>query len=97
MVLEVVQLQIKPGDEENFEQAMPLAAPQVLNSKGAQSLRLKRCVETPGKYFVLIEWDAIEDHLEGFRNSAAFVEWRRILSPFFAQPPFVEHFDEVII
>lgn len=95
MILEVVQLQIQPGRESDFEAALRRAAFHVLNSPGARSLRLRRCVESKGKYIVLIEWDRIEDHLVGFRQSEAFLRWREILTPYFAQPPHVEHFEEV--
>ena len=97
MVLEIVQLLVKDGQGLEFEKAMDSAKPLVTNSKGAIALRLQQCVEDRSKYFVLIEWETIEDHLEGFRNSDAFTKWREILSPYFAQPPHVEHFNEVKI
>jgi hypothetical protein len=40
----------------------------------------------------MIFWDALEDHMVGFRQSPAFAEWRAIVGPFFAEAPQVEHF-----
>jgi hypothetical protein len=40
-------------------------------------------------------WATLEDHTVGFRQSAAFQDWRAIVGPFFAQPPYVEHFNLV--
>jgi hypothetical protein len=40
----------------------------------------------------MIEWETLDNHIVDFRNSPAFLEWRAIVSPFFAAPPAVEHF-----
>ena len=47
---------------------------------------------TPGRYVLLVDWDSVEAHTVGFRESAAFAEWRALIGPFFAKPPCVEHF-----
>jgi len=39
-----------------------------------------------------VEWPSVAHHMEKFRSSALFQEWRRILGPFFAVAPTVEHF-----
>ena len=61
-------------------------------AKGARSHKVSRCLETPGRYVLQIEWDTLEDHMVGFRESAAFTEWRALLGPHFASPPAVEHY-----
>jgi hypothetical protein len=40
----------------------------------------------------MIFWDALDDHMVGFRQGPLFPQWRAIVGPFFAQPPQVEHF-----
>lgn len=40
-----------------------------------------------------VEWDSLEAHTVGFRQSPAFAEWRALIGPYFAEPPQVEHFD----
>ena len=40
----------------------------------------------------MIYWATLENHTVDFRGSPAFAEWRSIVGPFFAAPPFVEHF-----
>ena len=40
---------------------------------------------------LLVEWDNITDHTEGFRGSASFRTWREQLGPFFAEAPRMEH------
>ena len=44
---------------------------------------------------LFVEWPTIAHHMEGFRNSALFTQWRALLGPFFASPPAVEHFELV--
>ena len=56
---------------------------------------LKRSIETPGRYLLMIYWDTLEDHTVGFRGSDLFSQWRAIVGPFFAQPPVVEHLELV--
>jgi len=40
-----------------------------------------------------LRWTSTEAHTVGFRQSAAFADWRAIIGPFFAKAPYVEHFD----
>jgi hypothetical protein len=43
-----------------------------------------------------VRWETLEAHTVGFRQSAAFGEWRGILSPFFAGAPDVLHYVGVL-
>jgi heme-degrading monooxygenase HmoA len=96
MILEAAVLQVKAGDGDAFEAAMLTAAPVLAGSAGYLSHALQRCVETPGRYLLLVRWETLEAHTVGFRQSAAFGEWRGILSPFFAGAPVVEHYEGVL-
>ncbi len=49
-------------------------------------------METPGRYVLQVNWETLEDHTVGFRESPAFAQWRAIIGPYFAQAPHVEHF-----
>ena len=50
------------------------------------------CVERPDVYVFTIGWETLEDHTQGFRDSALFEQWRALIGPHFAQPPVVEHY-----
>ena len=41
---------------------------------------------------LLVEWEDLEAHTVGFRESERFARWREIIGPFFDGPPKVEHF-----
>lgn len=91
MVTELAEIDIKPGQEPQFEAAVSQAVNLFLRSKGCRSFELRRSLEQPTRYRLLIEWETVEDHMIEFRNSPAFVEWRRLVSPYFVSPPRVEH------
>ncbi|MGY1730732.1 antibiotic biosynthesis monooxygenase family protein [Geodermatophilus sp. SYSU D01045] len=97
MVLEHALLPVRPGREEEFEAAFARARPVISASPGFRSLRLSRCLERPGTYLLLVEWDRLEDHTEGFRGSAAYQEWKALLHSFYDPFPVVEHFTDVTV
>lgn len=84
-----------PGHEEEFQSAFAEAKLIISASPGFVSLSLSRCIERPNVYLMLIEWERLEDHLEGFRNSEGFLTWRALLHHFYDPKPVVEHFEEV--
>ncbi len=91
MVYEIATLDIKEGSEAAFEAAVKEAAPYFQKSRGCRGMALERCVETPSRYYLVVTWDSVEDHMVHFRNSPEFQEWRRLAGPHFANPPSVEH------
>jgi heme-degrading monooxygenase HmoA len=95
VILEHVVLDIRPGQEPAFEEAFAVARPLIMSAQGWRSVRLERCVEQPSRYLLLVEWETLADHLDGFRTSAAYEEWRQLLHHFYDPPPVVEHFELV--
>ncbi len=95
MVLERAQFPITPGREEEFEQAFEQAKLVLARSQGFVSATLLRGVESPSTYLLLVDWETLEDHTEGFRNSPAFGEWRGLIGHLFDGAPDVEHFVQV--
>jgi quinol monooxygenase YgiN len=91
MVTELAEFDVKPGHEAAFEAAVSQGARFYLNSKGCIGLRLHRSLEQPTRYRLIVQWETLEDHMIEFRNSDAFVQWRRIASPHFAGTPRIEH------
>ena len=92
MVLEVVEISIKPGNEDDFEKGVAQAQALFRRAKGCEAMELKRSVERPSHYRLFVTWQHIDDHLIGFKNSPDIEEWRRLVGSFFASPPQIEHF-----
>jgi heme-degrading monooxygenase HmoA len=95
MILEVALLNVIPGREAEFEAAFRQAQAIIASMKGCRSHKLRRCLEAPNRYVLLVEWDKLEDHTAGFRGSPEYQEWRRLLHHFYDPFPVVEHYEAV--
>jgi heme-degrading monooxygenase HmoA len=96
MILEHAILNVRPGQAEAFEAAFREASPYIAASPGYNSHELQRCLETPGRYLLLVHWQTLEDHTHGFRTSDRYDHWRRLLHPFYDPFPTVEHYEHVM-
>ena len=96
MIVEFAQITIHPGSEDKFEAVFPVAIKVLAGSHGYLAHELRRSVESPNRYALIVHWQTLEDHTVGFRGSAAFIEWRGYIGPFLASPPVVEHFKSVM-
>ncbi|PTR31765.1 heme-degrading monooxygenase HmoA [Rhodococcus sp. OK519] len=95
MILEHAPVQVKPGQESEFEAAFGQAKQIIAAMPGFRRLSLSRCIERPDAYLLLVEWNTLEDHTEGFRGSPEYLEWRRLLHHFYDPFPTVEHYAAV--
>lgn len=96
MILEIAQIDVKPGMEAEFETGVGKAAPLFKRAKGCKGLSLQRSVEKPSRYRLFVKWDTVENHTVDFRNSADWQEWRKLVGHCFASPPEVEHVRETV-
>ncbi len=92
MILEVAVLDIIPGQEALFEQNFCVARGIIAAMPGCRSHRLQRCLEKPNRYLLLVEWEKLEDHTIGFRQSPQYAQWKVLLHPFYDPFPTVEHY-----
>lgn len=94
MILELADIRIHPGQNAAFEAAIAQAASTIVSqAKGFQNFTVHQGIESPERYVLQINWNTLEDHTVGFRQSELFTQWRAIVGPFFATPPVVEHFN----
>lgn len=91
MILEIAQIDVKDGMEAAFEAGIAEASALFKAAKGCRSFTLRRSVEKPRRYRLLIEWETLEDHTVGFVNTRPWTDYRAMVSPFFEGPPSVEH------
>jgi heme-degrading monooxygenase HmoA len=94
MVLEIAQIDVKPGMEAEFESGARKAAPLFKRAKGCSGMTLQRSHEKPQRYRLFVQWGTLENHTVDFRESADFQEWRKLVGHCFASPPDVEHVTE---
>jgi heme-degrading monooxygenase HmoA len=92
-LLELATIDIKKGTNQGFETAIEQAKLVICQSKGFIYINVKHCIEQTNRYILLIQWETLEDHTIGFRESELFKEWRALIGPFFENPPLVQHYN----
>lgn len=96
MILEAVILNIKAGQREAFEAAFREASPIIARMPGYLSHELHHCLEAEDRYLLLVRWATLEDHTVGFRGSAEYQAWRKLLHHFYDPFPTVEHYTQIL-
>ncbi|AGH50534.1 MULTISPECIES: antibiotic biosynthesis monooxygenase family protein [Sphingomonadales] len=96
MILELAEIDILPGKEAAFESVLEEASGHFLRTPGCLGMKVTRSMEHPHRFRLLVQWESVDAHMVGFRNSDAFLEWRRLAGPCFAKPPRVEHLSLLI-
>src|SRR3712207_4176280 len=95
VILENALLPVRPGQAAAFEAAFAEAKAIIAAMPGVAVRTLSRCLERPSCYRLLVRWERLEDHTEGFRGSPGYQRWRALLHHFYDPFPTVEHFATV--
>ena len=96
MILEHALLQVRPGQEAAFEAAMTASAPLIAASPGFLGMDVRPAIERQGQYLLVVRWESIAHHRDGFRRSDRYQEWRSLLHHFYDPMPKVEYFGDVL-
>lgn len=96
MILELAVLDVKPGQEAAFEAAFDEAQGIIASMGGYLSHQLQRCLERPNRYLLLVNWETLEAHTQGFRGSPEYQRWRELLHHFYEPFPQVEHYTRIV-
>lgn len=92
MITEHALLPVTPGREDEFEIAFAEARAIITSMPGCRGLSLSRSIESPSTYLLLVEWERLEDHTIGFRQSEQYQVWSALLHHFYEPFPVVEHY-----
>jgi heme-degrading monooxygenase HmoA len=97
MILELAHLPVKTGQEAAFEAAFSEARKIIAAQPGYLSHELTRGVDAGNgsHYVLLVRWETVAAHEEGFRRSAGYQEWRGLLHRFYEPGVTVAHFATV--
>ncbi|WP_127532641.1 antibiotic biosynthesis monooxygenase family protein [Paenibacillus kobensis] len=95
MITEAAVLYVKEGLGAPFEADFRRASAIISSMQGYLSHELQRCLEVPGKYLLIVRWEALEDHTIGFRQSEPYQQWKALLHHYYDPFPVVEHFEQV--
>lgn len=97
MILEVAILDVKPEQSQDFEAAFARAQTIIAAMDGYRGHTLKRCIEKPARYVLLVRWETLEAHTQGFRTSTDYQQWKALLHHYYDPFPEVEHYQEVTL
>lgn len=92
MILEVAILQVKQERQAAFEENFVKASSIISSMDGYISHELKKCIEKKDQYILLVNWQTLEDHEIGFRQSQDYQEWKKLLHHFYDPFPKVLHY-----
>jgi heme-degrading monooxygenase HmoA len=92
-IVEYVRYDLPAGRRAAFEAAYARVGGLLSASPHCLGWELRRSVEEPGHYVVRIEWDSLDGHVRGFRESEPFQAFFGELSAFGEFRLEMEHFE----
>ncbi|WP_274571169.1 antibiotic biosynthesis monooxygenase [Neisseria leonii] len=96
MINEFARLNVRPGQTGEFETAFTQAAGIIRKMPGFIRLNLHRHHDEAGIYLLHVQWQNIESHRNGFRESPEYRQWRALLHHFYDPFPVVEYFETIL-
>jgi heme-degrading monooxygenase HmoA len=97
LITEHAVLEVKPGQHAAFEAAMREAVPLIAASDGFLGIDVLPCIETAGRYLLLVRWTDVKAHEAGFRGSDRYLQWKALLHRFYEPFPLVQHYGASIL
>jgi len=95
VIIEYVRYDLPADRRAPFEAAYARVGGILTASPHCLGWDLRRSVEEPGHYVVRIEWDSLDGHVRGFRESAPFQTFFGELSAFAGFRQEMAHFELV--
>jgi heme-degrading monooxygenase HmoA len=95
MVLERVIFTTQAGSETAFLEGFDAGRHFLEESDGCQTIRLLKGVESPNTFLLLIEWDELASHTEGFMKSPAFESFGALIGPHLEGGPDLQHYEPI--
>jgi heme-degrading monooxygenase HmoA len=97
MILEHAILEVSPEQVGEFEHALGLALSLIRATPGFIRLEVRPAVDRKGRYLLLVQWQRLEDHTIGFRQSDRYRQWSALLHRFYKPFPEVTYFGDPLV
>jgi heme-degrading monooxygenase HmoA len=97
LILEHAVLQVTAGQEGVFEHALREVVPLIAATDGFRGIEVLPCIEHLGQYLLLVKWDSVAAHEQGFRGSDRYQKWKALLHHFYDPIPVVQHYGVSVI
>jgi len=82
MIVEYTRYKIDEPRRAAFLDGYRKAAESLGAAKNCQAYELTQCSEDEACFVLRLEWDSLEGHLKGFRNSAEFKSFFALVRPY---------------
>lgn len=96
MITEVAILHVRSGQGKSFEEDFREAGAYISKARGYLGHSLKKCIEKHDQYILIVNWESVEDHEQGFRRSSDYLKWKSLLHPYYEPFPEVLHYEDII-
>jgi quinol monooxygenase YgiN len=93
MTTEIIRYRINAANAPAFETAYQKTEPILQGSKHCLGYRLLRGHEELENWILIIEWDSVEGHEQGFRKEPGFREFFALVKPFFNDIQEMKHYE----
>lgn len=92
MIMEYIRYTIPETQSAEFERGYAEAGVSLKDSAHCLAYELSRCLDDPSSYILRIEWDSVEGHMQGFRNSPEFRSFFAAIRPYVNQITEMRHY-----
>jgi quinol monooxygenase YgiN len=94
MITEVIRYKVASVQAQAFEQAYQQAEAILQKSKHCLGYELLRGIEESENWILLLRWDSLEGHEQGFRREPDFSTFFNLVKPFFQQIQEMKHYEQ---
>lgn len=91
MIYEIALLPLKTDQIDSFKRAFSEVTHLLSRAKGYHGHRLMQGVETPSHFTLIVQWQTLEDHTQGFEPSNDHQVFMMGLQEYLAGEPVVYH------
>ena len=92
MVTEVAFFIARAGKEEDLGQGIIRGIEFIRQHPECISANTAHCIERPERYMLSVIWTSLEAHVNGFRSSSLFGQWRSEINGLYEENPEVYHY-----
>lgn len=92
MVTEIAIFTAAPGKEDALGYGMIQGLEAIRQHPECISANASRCVERNGRYMLSVVWTSLEAHMNDFRSSPLFLQWRSHIEGLFEGTPELFHY-----
>ena len=92
-VVEVTSFEVREGSENAFQAALAGASPILSRQSGFIGHDFGASIERPSLFWLIVRWETLADHIDGFQKSADFQSFVGVFRQFLEKPAVLSHFE----